>query len=66
MTVGPIELFTSIWNKVIKEKLWVYGLEQVEPFLLPSQSLLRWSLEMAPLLQLSFLDYGIHKEARFL
>ena len=46
-------------------KLWGYSLEQVEPFLPTSQSLLRWSLETAPLLQLSSLDFGIHNDARF-
>ena len=49
----------------VKVKLWVYNLEQIEPFLQTSQSLLRWSLETAPLLQSIFMDYGIHWEARF-
>ena len=41
-----------VWNKF-------------EPFLPTSQSLLHWWLELAPLLQLRFLDYDIHKEAHF-
>ena len=57
---------TSIYTKW--KNVYIYhsfSLEQVEPFLPTSQSLHRWSLETAPLLQLSFSDYGILKEARF-
>ena len=52
--ISPHQSFNLLCLKSHKVKLWVCSLEQVEPFLPTSQSLLRWSLETAPLLQWSF------------
>ena len=52
----------------VKVKVRVYSLESSRN-LSPDFTIItftdHWNLETAPLLQLSFLDYGIHKEARF-